>query len=439
MIIKRWTSGSVTQTFNTASGTPTLSVGNTANIKQGANITGSGIPAGTVVSAITSSTTLTMSANATATATGVSLTFAGGYVKDFPQTQAQLIRNNADTDNVFDSNDKIKISYLPNAVFDSLYYFSSVTSNTTLASLADAAILDASSIARAALGYYWVISTTAGATVTLTAAPISAVTVNGRSYRTFWTPAEGPALPSNPTTTSNLEAGDWVVISKITGSGTGGDPYFVYFATVNNTYELMAGADGTNAGAPGLVPGAAANQNLSYLRGDGTWATPPGTYSHPTGGANTTISAANGLVLSAITVNSLGHTTSVSSKTLSASDLPSNVIYSSTYNPGTGVIYSPVNGSLMAHTAFGIATISPGSNGQVLKIVSGYPTWDTDANTVYTAGNGISVSSNEFSVAAGVGLTQEASGLRMTQPFISSTTVPAASYQVVDNLWFDIN
>lgn len=46
------------------------------------------------------------------------------------------------------------------------------------------------------------------------------------------------------------------------------------------------------------------------------------TYTHPTGGANTTISAATGRVLSAITVNNLGHTTSVSYKTLAATDIP---------------------------------------------------------------------------------------------------------------------
>lgn len=45
-------------------------------------------------------------------------------------------------------------------------------------------------------------------------------------------------------------------------------------------------------------------------------------YTHPTNGANTTISAASGKVLSAITVNSLGHVTSVSSKTLAAADIP---------------------------------------------------------------------------------------------------------------------
>lgn len=45
-------------------------------------------------------------------------------------------------------------------------------------------------------------------------------------------------------------------------------------------------------------------------------------YTHPTGGANTAITAANGKVLSAITVDFLGHTTSVSSKTLAAADIP---------------------------------------------------------------------------------------------------------------------
>ena len=45
-------------------------------------------------------------------------------------------------------------------------------------------------------------------------------------------------------------------------------------------------------------------------------------YTHPTGGANTTITAANGRVLSAITVDAYGHTTSVSSKTLIAADIP---------------------------------------------------------------------------------------------------------------------
>ena len=46
-------------------------------------------------------------------------------------------------------------------------------------------------------------------------------------------------------------------------------------------------------------------------------------YTHPTGGANKTIAAASRSVLSAITVNSLGHVTSVSSKILTEDDIPS--------------------------------------------------------------------------------------------------------------------
>jgi hypothetical protein len=53
-------------------------------------------------------------------------------------------------------------------------------------------------------------------------------------------------------------------------------------------------------------------------------ATSANNYTHPTNGANTTISNANGTVLSSIAVNSLGHVTAVGSKTLAAADLPSH-------------------------------------------------------------------------------------------------------------------
>ena len=61
------------------------------------------------------------------------------------------------------------------------------------------------------------------------------------------------------------------------------------------------------------------------MRGDGAWATPPdmiqSTPIHQ-GGANKTITAENGKVLSSITVDNLGHTTAVDSKTLVAADIP---------------------------------------------------------------------------------------------------------------------
>lgn len=65
-------------------------------------------------------------------------------------------------------------------------------------------------------------------------------------------------------------------------------------------------------------------------------------YTHPAGGANTTISAADGKVLSAITVNSLGHVTSVSSKNLAKADIPAL-----DYLPLTG---GQLTGDLWLHT-----------------------------------------------------------------------------------------
>lgn len=56
-------------------------------------------------------------------------------------------------------------------------------------------------------------------------------------------------------------------------------------------------------------------------------------YTHPTSGANTTITAADGRVLSAIAVDSYGHTTSVSYKTLTTADIPD---LSGAYLPITG-------------------------------------------------------------------------------------------------------
>jgi hypothetical protein len=52
----------------------------------------------------------------------------------------------------------------------------------------------------------------------------------------------------------------------------------------------------------------------------------------------------------------------------------------------------------------------------------------SDTNTTYSAGNGISLSSTTFSVAAGTGLTQETSGLAMTAITAGAATVGAVRY-----------
>jgi hypothetical protein len=94
-----------------------------------------------------------------------------------------------------------------------------------------------------------------------------------------------------------------------------------------------------------------------------------------------------------------------------------------------GLVTLPAEASKAGSRQYGVQVDSNG-------LASVYVPW-SDSNTTYSAGNGIALSTTTFSVAAGIGLTQEASGLKMTQPFVSSAATPAADYQVANNLWFD--
>jgi hypothetical protein len=158
------------------------------------------------------------------------------WENQFPITKAQHIVATSDgTTAVFDSNDKIKPAYLPDAVFDSLYFFGTISSGPiSLATLVDNARTNASSIGRSALGYYWVASASAG----ITASAPTAVQVGSNYYVTVIEPNEEGVASS--TIGTSLETGDWVVITNITGAGTVGTPYSVRFAVVNNTYNLAS-------------------------------------------------------------------------------------------------------------------------------------------------------------------------------------------------------
>ena len=133
-----------------------------------------------------------------------------------------------------------------------------------------------------------------------------------------------------------------------------------------------------------------------------------------------------------ITLDEYGHITNLESGTETVTD--TNTTYSISAADGAA------GKKIIRLTAGG-----SGSGTDDVTLVQGTNTTLTRSNdeitieaTAYTAGNGIDLASYEFSVAAGVGLTQEAGGLKMTQPFISSATTPGSTYQVANNIWFDI-
>ena len=64
----------------------------------------------------------------------------------------------------------------------------------------------------------------------------------------------------------------------------------------NTTYSNMGGATSSAAGKAGLVPAPAAGAQGKYLRGDGTWQTPPNTTYSNMGGATSSAAGSAGLV-----------------------------------------------------------------------------------------------------------------------------------------------
>lgn len=114
-------------------------------------------------------------------------------------------------------------------------------------------------------------------------------------------------------------------------------------------------------------------------------------YTHPTNGANTTISAASGKVLSAITVNSLGHVTSVSSKTLASADIPD---ISATYATASRAT------TLEGYFTNGVAN-------SAAKLNTGTTTYSAWGQTYWSSGVPQSISGNMTSVGS---ITPSANG-----------------------------
>lgn len=136
----------------------------------------------------------------------------------------------------------------------------------------------------------------------------------------------------------------------------------VPWTDTNTTYTNMGAASASAAGKAGLVPAPAAGAQAKYLRGDGTWQTPPNTTYSNMGGATSSAAGSAGLV----PAPAAGKQTS--------------------FLRGDGTWVIPTN------TTYGLASTTANGllrqlNGSTSSFMRGDGTWATPPNTTYAVAN----------------------------------------------------
>lgn len=156
--------------------------------------------------------------------------------------------------------------------------------------------------------------------------------------------------------------------------------------------------------------------NTTYTAGSGL--SLAGTvFSHSDTSSASNLSASGRTYVTGLTFDTFGHVTGYTTGTETVVDT------NTTYTAGSGL---SLTGTVFANTAPDQVVALTGSG--ATSISGTYPNFTiSSTNTTYSAGNGISLSSTTFSVAGGEGLTQEASGLKMTYPvYWHATSLPTS-------------
>lgn len=136
----------------------------------------------------------------------------------------------------------------------------------------------------------------------------------------------------------------------------------VPWTDTDTTYTNMGAASASAAGKAGLVPAPAAGAQAKYLRGDGTWQTPPNTTYSNMGGATSSAAGSAGLV----PAPAAGKQTS--------------------FLRGDGTWVVPTN------TTYGLASTTANGllrqlSGSISSFMRGDGTWATPPNTTYAVAN----------------------------------------------------
>jgi hypothetical protein len=152
----------------------------------------------------------------------------------YPTTTVDQLFTSDGATAVFSGN-KIKVEYLPDAVFDNLKFYGTFDATGTsgaFSTILEGMFQDANSANRNTKGYY-LVANVAGELDEETATAIESQ--GGEFFK--WSFSNDDAGSTAANSTGIIEVGDWIVVTDVSGIGTSGNPYVLIFGVVNNTYE----------------------------------------------------------------------------------------------------------------------------------------------------------------------------------------------------------
>lgn len=166
----------------------------------------------------------------------------------------------------------------------------------------------------------------------------------------------------------------------------------VWGADNNTTYSDMAAATADKAGTHGLVPAPAAGAHTKYLRGDGTWQSPPDTkYAAATTSADGLMSKADKTKLDGVAsgANNYTHPTSSGNKHIPSGGASGQFLKwsadgTAVWSEDNNTTYSNMKGATAS--AGGASGLVPApAAGTQTKYLRGDGTWQSPPNTTYGA------------------------------------------------------
>ena len=242
---------------------------------------------------------------------------------------------------------------------------------------------------------------------------------SGKNYK-LQVDASGNAFVNVPwtdnNTTYNQATADTLGLVKIgyTSSGKNypvvldgsGKMYVnVPWTDTNTTYSNMGAATSSAAGKAGLVPAPAAGAQGKYLRGDGTWQTPPNATYNNMGGATSSAAGTSGLVPAPAAGKQASflrgdgtwvvptNTTYANMKAATASaDGAAGLVPAPAAGKQTSFLRGDGTWVVPTNTTYGLASTTANGllrqlNGSTSSFMRGDGTWATPPNTTYAVAN----------------------------------------------------